>query len=100
MAKQIQQRGKKISAKKKKAVEWHFPFDKENSKWFLIGLGVIALGYILTATGITEEPAVPNGKWNNPLVIVVAPILLVLGYLIIIPYAILKTFRKKNSTDE
>jgi hypothetical protein len=100
MAKQIQQRGKKVSVKKKKAVEWHFPFDKENGKWFLIGFGVIALGYILTATGITEEPAVPNGKWNNPFAVVIAPILLVLGYLVIIPYAILKTFRKKNSTDE
>ncbi len=99
MAKQLQQKGRKVAPQKKKAVEWHFPFDKRNSKWFLIGLGVIVLGYILMATGITEDPATVSGKWNNPFVVVIAPIILVIGYLVLIPYAILKTFKKNNSDE-
>ncbi|MEJ5287308.1 MAG: hypothetical protein CH6_0571 [Candidatus Kapaibacterium sp.] len=96
MTKQV--RGRKTETKRKTKVSWTFTLDKENLKWFLIGLGVVALGYILMATGITEEPALPQGKWNNPLVIYVAPIVLVVGYLVIIPYAILKTFKKKQDS--
>lgn len=78
-------------------VEWVFPFTKQNYIIAAIGLAVILLGYALMATGITEEPAIPNGKWNNPMAVTVAPILLVIGYCVIIPYAILKYFGK---TDE
>lgn len=96
MAKQV--RGRKVETKKKAKPSWTFTLDNQNLKWFSIGLGVVVLGYILLATGITEEPALPQGKWNNPLVIYVAPIVLVVGYLVIIPYALLKTFKKKQDS--
>jgi hypothetical protein len=58
-------------------------FDKENLKWMLIGLVVIAIGFILMA----------GGKSNNPKVfdtqevysfrrITLAPILIIAGFII------------------
>ncbi len=84
------------SKKKKLTFDWNFPIEKKNWVWFGIGIGVIFLGYILLATGITEEPALSQDKWNNPFVIYVAPILLVIGYCVLIPFAIMKTFKEKQ----
>lgn len=95
MTKQVS--GKRVQTKKKDKPVWTFTLNNQNLKWFGIGIGVVILGYILLATGITEEPALPQGKWNNPLVIYVAPIVLVIGYCVIIPYALLKTFKKKDA---
>ena len=75
-------------------VEWKFPLNKQNFLWIAIALGVILLGYALMATGISEEPAAINGKWNNPMAVVVAPVLLIIGYCVLIPYALLKRFDK------
>jgi len=79
-------------------VEWKFPLERNDLIFMGVGVAVILLGYLLMLTGVTEEPALPNGKWNNPFAIVVSPILLVLGYCVIIPLAILKVFRKKDTT--
>lgn len=96
MTKQQRARGKRIQSSKKTKPVWTFNIEKENYKWFAIGIGVIIIGYILLATGITEEPALPQGKWNNPLAVYIAPIVLVVGYCVIIPYALLKSFKKKQ----
>lgn len=56
-----------------------------NYKIIAVGIAVIVLGYFaLSAT-----------PWDNPMAITVAPILLVLGYCVIIPVGIM--YRKKNS---
>ncbi len=92
---------KQIKAREKeKAMKWEFPLSNKNMIVMGIGLAVILVGYILMATGMTEEPAVPDGKWNNPFAVVIAPVLLVLGYLVIIPYGIMKVFGKKDDTNE
>ena len=52
------------------------------------------------ATGVTEEPALPDGKWNNPFAVVVAPLLLVIGYCVIIPLGLIKFFSKKKNSAE
>ena len=82
----------KSRAKSTQKAIWKFPLQKQN--FYIIGLGlvVIIIGYLLMATGITEEPALPNGKWNNVFAVSIAPILLVLGYCVIIPFGIFKTF--------
>ncbi len=91
----------KKAAPQKKVSKWKFPFTKKNYIILAIGLGVIFLGYGLMATGITNEPAVPDGRWNNPFAVVIAPILLIIGYLVVIPYGILKHFgNDTNSTEE
>lgn len=89
---------KQQRTRKSKKPIWTFTLDNENLKYLAIGFAVIVLGYILLATGITEEPALPQGKWNNPLAIYVGPILLVIGYCVIIPFALLKTFKRNKES--
>lgn len=76
-----------------------FPFTKKNYLIIGVGLAVIIIGFLLMATGITNEPAVPDGKWNNPLAVTIAPIILLIGYVVIIPYGILKFFGNKEQKD-
>ncbi|HOV98971.1 MAG TPA: hypothetical protein PK595_05320 [Bacteroidota bacterium] len=64
------------------------PFTKENYIILLIGLVVITLGYI----------ALSQSPWDGTLPLVVAPILLVLGYCVIIPIGII--YRKKDPTQK
>lgn len=80
--------------KKKSAVKWEFPLEKNNLMIIGVGLLVILIGYMLMATGVTEDPAVADGKWNNPMAVTIAPILLIIGYTVIIPYGIIKKFKK------
>ncbi|MGI6370137.1 MAG: DUF3098 domain-containing protein [Ignavibacteria bacterium] len=85
----------------KKSVEWNFPLTKKDFIWVLIGVGVVALGYILLATGITEAPATEDGVWKNFWAVDVAPVLLVIGYLVIIPLALMQFFtRRKSNRDK
>jgi len=78
-------------------VVWNFPLEKTDLKWLIIGIGVVALGFLLMATGMTEEAAVENGKWNNFIAVNVAPIVLLIGYCVIIPMALFKFFSKKKT---
>lgn len=77
----------------------NFPFTKKNYIIIGAGLAVIIIGYLLMATGITNEPAVPDGKWNNPFAVTIAPIILLIGYVVIIPFGILKFSGKKEQKD-
>lgn len=83
---------------RKKDEKWDFPYVKKNFIIAGIGLLIIIAGYFLMATGITEEPALPDGKWNNPMAVTIAPILLLIGYCGIIPYALFKYFGKKEES--
>jgi hypothetical protein len=85
---------------RKTKVGWKFPLHKQNYLLLGLGLAVILIGYALMATGITEEAAVPDGKWNNPFAVTIAPILLIIGYCVIIPFAILKYFGSDNESEQ
>ena len=61
-------------------------FGKINYMFFGIGLAVILFGYILMATGETES--IQSIK--------ISPIILIIGYCILIPMAILIKQKKKN----
>ena len=63
------------------------PFEKMNYLLFGAGLVVILLGYL----------ALSQGPWDSFLSLSLAPVLLVLGYCVIIPVAILY---KKKKTDQ
>lgn len=84
------------SISQKRTILWKFPLQRQNFVIIGIGIAVILIGYLLMATGITEEPAIPNGKWNNVFAVSIAPILLVLGYCVIIPFGIFKSFSPKE----
>lgn len=77
---------------------WDFPLEKKNLQFIGYSLIVIVIGYLLMSTGITEEAAVVDGKWNNVWAISVAPIILVFGYCVMLPYAIIHDFKEKGKT--
>ena len=65
-------------------------FTKENYKWMLIGLVILALGFFLMAGGKSSNPNVFSDKdVYSPIRITIAPILIVAGLLVEI-FAIMK----------
>lgn len=74
--------------KQKEAAKSEFIFGKKNYKFMLIGLGVIALGFILMAGGGSDDPNVFNPDIFSFRRIRLAPTLILLGFAIEI-YAIL-----------
>ena len=64
-------------------------FDRLNYRLFLAGIGVIILGYI----------AMMQGPWNSFLSLHLAPMLLLIGYCVLIPIAILKRSVKPPKGD-
>lgn len=47
-----------------------------------IGVAVIVVGFVLLSMGMNE--------WDNPLSVSVAPVVLVIGYCVIVPLAIMR----------
>ncbi len=75
----------KTQAKSKKSttsVKWSLPYKKINYILFGSGIVTIILGYFLLSIGNTTT-------WDNPLSVSVAPVVLVIGYCVLIPYALL-----------
>ncbi len=77
----------KRTAAKQKTSFGALPFNKTNYMILGAGLLSIVLGYIALA----QEP------WDGTMPLVVAPILLVLGYCVLIPIGIL--FHKRTGTE-
>ena len=75
-------------AAKRKAVPATLPFSKKNYQILGIGLLTIILGYV----ALSQQP------WDGTMPLVVAPILLVLGYCVIIPFGILYRAKKEVPT--
>ncbi|MCX7983348.1 MAG: DUF3098 domain-containing protein [Bacteroidetes bacterium] len=65
------------------------PFTQENFLIFGVGITLIVLGYI----------ALSQSPWDGTLPLVVAPILLVLGYCVIIPFGIIYKKKKQSSSE-
>jgi len=72
----------KAASKRKTMVE-ALPFTRTNYRILGVGLLLIVLGYV----------ALAQPPWDGTMALVVAPILLVLGYCVVIPVGIL--YRKK-----
>jgi len=77
---------KRIQKKHRRRKKSQLPLGKKNFQIFAVGLAVIAIGFF----ALSQEP------WNSSTSLVVAPILLVLGYCVIIPYAILYQDKTQN----
>ncbi len=82
MAKQIQK--EKLAKKKVNRIE-SLSLEAINYQIILAGVAVIIAGYF----ALSAKP------WDNPIALNVAPILLVLGYCVIIPFGII--YRKKKT---
>ena len=72
-----------------------FIFGKKNYKWMLIGLGVIALGFILMSGGGSDDPNVFNPEIYSWRRIRLAPAIILIGFGIEV-YAILLNSNKKK----
>ncbi|MEI6694529.1 MAG: DUF3098 domain-containing protein [Bacteroidota bacterium] len=59
-----------------------FAFGKENYRLLLIGLGFLLLGYILMIGGGSEDPKVFSDKIFDFQRLTLAPILLIIGFVI------------------
>ena len=92
MAKQKKQVQKPKQTQKSKQVKkkTHFlPFDNTNYRLFGIGVAVIIIGYIFMNIGPVDS------FWSLRL----APVILDIGHLVIIPLAILYSNKKKLQTE-
>ena len=83
--------------KRKQEAKGNFIFGKANYKWMYIGLGFIALGFILMSGGGSDDPNVWNPEIFSPMRIRVAPTLVLIGFAIQI-YAILLDPNKKSES--
>lgn len=73
-----------------------FAFGKENYKFLLIGLVINVIGFMLMIGGGSEDPAKFNAdELFSARRITIAPILIVLGYIVMI-YAIMKKRKSDN----
>ena len=78
---------KEIKKEKKKSIPVRFTFGKQNLQIMGIGLAFLVIGYVLVA-----QPPV-----DSFVSLTLAPIVLLIGYLVIIPYAIMYNPKKDDS---
>jgi hypothetical protein len=71
--------------KKKSISTGKLSLEKINYQIILGGVAVIIAGYV----ALSAKP------WDNPIAMTVAPILLVVGYCVIVPFGLI--YRRKNS---
>ncbi|MGB2868001.1 MAG: hypothetical protein WBD36_06100 [Bacteroidota bacterium] len=77
---------RKATSKRKSGGD-HLPFTETNYQILGLGILLIILGYV----------ALSQSPWDGTMPLVVAPILLVLGYCVVIPIGIL--YRKKAEAE-
>lgn len=84
--------------KSNKQVKQEFVFEKKNYKLMLIGLAIIALGFILMSGGASDDPNVFNEDIFSFRRIRLAPTVILIGFAVEI-FAILHN-PKKNKTND
>lgn len=73
-----------------------FVFERKNYLFMIIGLAVIAFGFILMSGGGSDDPEVFNPDIFSPRRIRLAPIIVIIGFAIEV-YAILLDPKKEKS---
>ena len=68
-----------------------FPFERQNYVFFLVGLALLAVGYILMSGGGVDDPNEFSEEIFSARRITLAPLTVLLGYGVIF-YSILKRF--------
>jgi hypothetical protein len=83
--------------KRKEDTKDIFIFGKKNYKWMFIGLGFIALGFILMSGGGSDDPNVFNPEIFSRRRIRLAPTLVLIGFGIQIYAILLNPDKESNS---
>lgn len=86
---------KKTETKKTEDSKVEMPFGKKNYKFLLIGVGLIALGFLLMVGGKSTDPNVFNEEIFSFRRITLAPILILAGFVVEI-YAIMLNPQKEE----
>ncbi len=73
-------------------VTFGFPWTKMNVIGIVAGVCIVVIGYLLMSTAISPDVANNDGVWNNSSAVSIGPILLVIGYCVVIPFSIFKRF--------
>lgn len=74
-----------------------FPFTRDNYKWLIAGVVVLALGFILMSGGGTDDPTEFAGETLfSPRRMTVAPLLMLGGFLLVL-YSIMKKTKEDES---
>lgn len=79
-------------------ISWNIPWTTVNFIGIGLGIVVIAIGYMLMGTAIAEDPVRDKSIWNNANATSLAPVILTIGYCIILPVAIF--WRRKDDAEE
>ena len=82
-----------MKTKKNKEESINFVFSKENYKLLLIGIAFIVIGFLLMIGGGSDDPDVFSEKLFSFRRLTLAPILILIGYVIEI-FAIMKRPKK------
>jgi pilus assembly protein TadC len=69
---------------------WVLPLSAKNFLYIGIGIAVLLVGFGLLSMGIYTS-------WDNPLSVSVAPVVLVIGYCVLIPWAIMARTKDEQS---
>jgi hypothetical protein len=77
-------------------VTFSIPWTSRNLIILGIGIAVIVVGYFLMSLAIAPDPTHNDPQWRSPLAVTIAPILLTIGYCVIIPYAIFYRGKREN----
>lgn len=83
--------------KRKEDTKDIFIFGKKNYKWMFIGLGFIALGFILMSGGGSDDPNIFNPEIFSWRRIRLAPTLVLIGFGIQIYAILLNPDKESNS---
>ena len=83
--------------KRKQQSKEEFIFGKKNYKWLFIGLGFIALGFILMAGGGSDDPNVFDDSIFSWRRIRLAPTLVLIGFGIQVYAILLNPTKDSNS---
>lgn len=73
-----------------------FPFERRNYQFFLLGIALLVIGYMLMSGGGVEDPNEFSEAIFSTRRITVAPLTVMLGYGIIF-YSILKRFPSQGA---
>ena len=89
--------GEKKAPTAQKNIKDDFPFTRDNYKWLIAGVVVLALGFILMSGGGTDDPAKFAGDTLfSPMRMTVAPLLLLGGFILVL-YAIIKKTKEDDT---
>jgi ATP/ADP translocase len=82
---------KRPTSSSKASSVWSSPWSKDNYLMLGVGVAVIVVGFVLLSKGMEQ--------WDNPLAVSVAPVVLVIGYCVIIPLAIMRMRSGSSASD-